>query len=56
MKKYIAPKLSYVDLRTEERIAVSDCTGCCNDAKAAEWNRTAYLGKTDWVAATSGGS
>lgn len=33
MKRYIVPKLQFVDLRLEERIATI-CTGCCNEADA----------------------
>lgn len=34
MKKYIVPTLNYVDLRLEERIAVSSCTGSCTEEEA----------------------
>ncbi|OPX44814.1 hypothetical protein CLHUN_13680 [Ruminiclostridium hungatei] len=29
MKKYIAPKIEFVDLRVEERLAHTVCTGAC---------------------------
>lgn len=29
MKKYITPKIEYVDLRLEERVAGSVCNGAC---------------------------
>ncbi|MDF2988030.1 MAG: hypothetical protein K0R50_3540 [Eubacterium sp.] len=29
MRKYITPKLEFVDLKVEERLAHTDCTGAC---------------------------
>ncbi len=31
MKKYITPKIEYVDLRLEERMAGSICNGACHE-------------------------
>jgi hypothetical protein len=39
MKEYVVPTLMYVNLRVEERIAVSGCTGSCSQSEADEYNK-----------------
>ncbi len=44
MKKYITPKMEIVDLKVEERLAHTDCTGACT--KDVEYKGKKYYAGT----------
>lgn len=51
MKKYIAPNISVVELKLEERI--SECTGSCTTEEATSYNNK-YPNATPMVAFSLG--